>query len=167
MISENHKSHYDQLVKHIPVGVYQFRTTLQEQMTFEYVNRQFCEMLGVRANEVYRDVSCAFNAIHPDEIEDFMNLNREVIRTQKPFMWEGRVVASGETKWLRIASTPEPLDDGVTFWNGAVIDITDRKNVEKALSDINAVLEKRLAEIEKLQELLQEQTIRDYLTGTL
>jgi len=165
VISENHKSHYDQLVKHIPVGVYRFRTTFPEEMTFEYVNRQFCEMLGIKANEVYKDASYAFDAIHPDEIDGFLALNREVIRTQEPFMWEGRIVAGGETKWLRIASTPEPMDDGVTFWNGAVIDITDRKNVEKALSDINGVLEKRLVEIGKLQELLQEQAIRDYLTG--
>ncbi len=165
MISNNHKAHYDQLVKHIPVGVYRFRTTLQEQMTFEYVNHQFCELLGVSARDVYRDSKFAFSTIHPVEFEKFMALNREVIQTQQPFMWEGRVIVSGEIKWLRIASSPEPLENGATVWSGAVMDITDRKNAEKALQEINAVLEKRLAEIEKLQKLLHDQAVRDYLTG--
>ena len=165
MMRDNHKYNYNQLVKHIPVGVYRFRTTLQEQMTFEYVNRQYCEMLGLSHKDVYRDAKFVFDLIHPDELEVFMDLNREVIHTQQPFMWEGRVVVGGKTKWLRIASSPEPLDNGATIWNGAVIDITDRKNAEKALRDINAVLENRLAEIEKLQKLLRDQAIRDYLTG--
>lgn len=165
MKRDNKKYHYDQLVKHIPVGVYRFRTTFQGKMTFEYVNRQFCEMLGLVASDVYRDVQLAFNTIHPDERGEFIALNREVIRTQEPFMWEGRVVVEGDQKWLRIASSPEPFEKGVTIWNGAVMDITDRKNAEKALRDINAVLEYRLAEIEKLQEQLQEQATRDYLTG--
>ncbi len=165
MMRENHKFHYDQLVQNIPVGVYRFRTTPPDQMTFEYVNRQFCEMLGLTASKVYKDTKLAFDAIHPDERSEFTAQNLQVIQTQEPFMWEGRVVVYGKVKWLRIASTPEPLENGVTVWNGAVIDITDRKNAEKALRDINNVLERRLAEIEKLQKLLQDQAVRDYLTG--
>ena len=165
MERENHKYHYDQLVKHIPVGVYRFRTTQQGKMTFEYVNNQFCQLLGLSASDVYRDAKYAFDTIHPEEAENFMLLNQEVIRTQQPFMWEGRVVVEGQIRWVRIASSPERLGNEIVVWNGAVVDITDRKNAEKALQEINAVLKTRLVEIEKLQEQLQEQAIRDYLTG--
>lgn len=165
MLNDSCKSHYDQLVKNIPVGVYRFRTSQLGEMTFEYVNNQFCEILNLSANDVYDDAKFAFDAIHPEEIEGFMALNLEVIQTQQAFKWEGRVIAAGKTKWVRIASCPDPLANGVTIWNGAVIDITDRKNAEQALQDVNTILENRLVEIEKLQGLLREQAIRDYLTG--
>jgi hypothetical protein len=39
-------------------------------------------------------------------------------------VWEGRVNAEGNKKWLRIASTPEQLADGDLSWHGVVADIT-------------------------------------------
>ena len=165
MMSAKHESHNDQLVKHIPIGVYRFRTTPQEQMSFEYVNRQFCGLLGISSDDVYRDAKYVFDAIHPDELDAFMKLNREAMQIRQHFIWEGQILVDKTIKWVRITANPEPIDNGDTIWNGAMIDITDRKKAEKALRDINSVLEKRLVEIEKLQEQLREQAIRDYLTG--
>jgi diguanylate cyclase (GGDEF)-like protein len=122
-------------------------------------------MLGVSAYEIYKDSSIAFNKIHPDEIDAFLQLNYEVIRTKQPFEWEGRVVVGGEVRWFRIESRPEELSDGNLIWSGIQTDITERIKVEKALREANTLLENRVAEIEALQAQLQDQAIRDYLTG--
>jgi len=45
------------------------------------------------------------------------------------------------------------------------VDISERKRAERDLIKANALLETRVAEIEKLQDQLQEQAIRDPLTG--
>ncbi|MEW5871314.1 MAG: sensor domain-containing diguanylate cyclase [Chloroflexota bacterium] len=44
-------------------------------------------------------------------------------------------------------------------------DITERKRAEDALQQANERLQNRLAQIQALQEQLQEQAVRDYLTG--
>jgi diguanylate cyclase (GGDEF)-like protein/PAS domain S-box-containing protein len=165
LMLDNLKSGYEQLVANIPIGVYRFRTTPKEEMTFEYVNNQFCEMLSVSSEDLYEDSKFAFDTIHPEEIDRFHEINLEAMRTQKPFLWEGRFLVSGIVKWLRISSIPEPQPNGDIVWNGVQMDITERKEVEKALLDANALLENRLTEIEQLQTKLRDQAIRDYLTG--
>jgi len=155
----------DDLVSNIPVGVFKFRTTHEGQMVFDYANCQFCEMLGVSADDLYRNVEMVFQRIHPDEQVDFRELTQEVIQSRQPFLWEGRMVVEGEIKWLRIASVPEIKDNGDVIWNGVQMDVTERKEVEKALQDANDLLVRRLDEIEKLQSQLHDQAVRDYLTG--
>jgi len=156
---------YEQFGKHIPIGVYRARTSTQDPLTFEYVNQQFCEMLNLSSEDVYKDAGIAFSTIHPDDLDSLTNLNQEVIQTHQPFFWEGRAVVGGKTKWLRIESRPVPLDNGNTIWHGVQTDITERKEAENAYLDANASLENRLVEIEQLQEQLRDQAIRDYLTG--
>jgi diguanylate cyclase (GGDEF)-like protein/PAS domain S-box-containing protein len=156
---------YEQIAKYIPIGIYRARTTAQEQLVFEYVNQQFCEMLNLSSEDLYRDASNAFSTIHPDDLGVLVNLNREVMKTRQPFFWEGRAVIDGKIKWLRIESKPEPLDNGEIIWHGIQTDITERKQAESAFRDANTLLENRLAEIEQLQGQLREQAIRDYLTG--
>ncbi|HBX68530.1 MAG TPA: hypothetical protein DEH25_03875 [Chloroflexi bacterium] len=155
----------NQLVANIPVGVYQFRTTPDEKMSFDYVNQMFCDLLKLPAEVLYEDASAAFNVIHPDDYPKFVELNNISMRTRVPFSWEGRFIIAGEVKWMRIASTPEMVEDGDVLWSGFQIDITERKRVESALREANTLLANRLAEIEKLQAQLQEHAIRDYLTG--
>lgn len=164
-MSNNPKSDFDQLIANIPVGVYRFRTSLQGEMTFDYVNCRFCEMLGVSAEDLYKDSKYAFDTIHQDDFESFISLIQQVIQTRETFFWEGRAIVDGNVKWLRITSIPELLSSGDIVWNGVQMDITELKEVEKALRDANTLLENRVAEIEDLQAQLREQTIRDYLTG--
>jgi diguanylate cyclase (GGDEF)-like protein len=122
-------------------------------------------MLNLSSDEIYRDSDNAFNTIHPDDLDSLVNLNNEVMQTRQPFLWEGRALVGGKTKWLRIESRPEPLDNGSIIWHGVQTDITESKQTERAFRDANTLLENRLAEIEQLQDQLREQTIRDYLTG--
>jgi diguanylate cyclase (GGDEF)-like protein/PAS domain S-box-containing protein len=162
LITARHQ--YEQFAKYIPVGIYQARTTTQEQLTFEHVNQRFCEMLNLSPEEVYEDSKNVFDIIHPDDLNALLNSNTEVMRTRQSFLWEGRALVRGKQKWLRVESRPELLDNGDVLWHGVQIDITDRKQVERAIRDANTLLENRLAEIEALQEQLREEAIRDYLT---
>jgi diguanylate cyclase (GGDEF)-like protein/PAS domain S-box-containing protein len=165
MMREDLEHKFDQLIKSIPIGVYRFRTSPQGAMKFEFVNQWYCDMLGISAADAYQDPGAVFNKVHPDEINAFMRLNREVIQSKQAFEWEGRFVIDGEIRWFRIESRPEQLANGDLVWSGIQTDITDRKRVEEALRKANTLLENRVAEIEALQAQLRDQAIRDYLTG--
>ena len=120
-MNEEQKPQYDQMVAQIPVGVYRFRTSPDGKMTFEYVNRQFCQMLATTSEALYRDAQIAFDLVHPEDREDFVHQNEEVMKTHQPFSWEGRVIIDGEIKWFRISSIPEVLECGDIIWNGVHI----------------------------------------------
>jgi len=159
------KNQYDQLVKNIPIGIFRIRSTQTEPLTFEYVNQQFCEMVGLPIQAVYKDANSVLNMIHTDDRISLADLNRDFMQTKKPILWEGRFVIQGKTKWLRVEARPEDLNQNKSVWHGVLTDTTEQKQVESAFREANTLLENRLAEIEQLQEQLREQTIRDYLTG--
>jgi diguanylate cyclase (GGDEF)-like protein/PAS domain S-box-containing protein len=161
----NAKLRYEQFAKHLPIGIYRARTTKQNQMVFEFVNQQFCEMLDLSPAEMYQDANNVFQTIHPDDLDEFEKLIRRMLQIRQPFLWEGRIIVDGEVKWMRIEANPIPLENGDTIWHGVQTDITERKHTEIAFRDANALLENRVAEIEQLQGQLREQAIRDYLTG--
>jgi diguanylate cyclase (GGDEF)-like protein/PAS domain S-box-containing protein len=165
MSRDNLDHKFDQLIKSIPIGIYRFRTSPHGRMTFEYVNQWFCDMLGVSASEIYQDSRKAFSKIHPDEFDTFVQLNREVMKSKRPFKWEGKFIIDGKIRWFRIEFLPEAQDNGDLIWSGIQTDITDRKRVEEALRKANTLLENRVSEIEALQAQLRDQAIRDYLTG--
>jgi diguanylate cyclase (GGDEF)-like protein/PAS domain S-box-containing protein len=124
---KNSRDQYDRLTTNIPIGVYLLRTTAAGEMFFKYVSARFCAMLGVTAELVYADSGAPFRAIHPDDLADFMKLKQVAVNTREPFVWEGRTQVGGVTRWLRIESKPEPLDNGDCIWDGVIVDITERR----------------------------------------
>jgi diguanylate cyclase (GGDEF)-like protein/PAS domain S-box-containing protein len=159
------KKQYDQFVKNISFGIFRAQTTPEKSIYFEYVNQQFCEMISLTPKEIYKDAKSVFNVIHPEDLESFLSLNREVLENRKLFVWEGRGVIDGSIRWLRVEARPEKILNDEIIWLGVVTDTTEQNQAERALRDANSLLENRVAEIEQLQGKLREQAIRDYLTG--
>ena len=129
------KHRYDALAANIPVGVYLLRTTPVYKFVFDYVSPRMAEILGLSAESILTDSQIVFRTIHPEELENFVSLNRVRIETRQPFLWEGRVIVKETIKWLRIESRPEPLDNGDTLWHGIIADITEEKQIEGALRE--------------------------------
>lgn len=140
------KEQYEELTERIPVGVYTFRIRTDGSMAFDYVSPRFCQLLGLSAQEVLADSTTAFACAHPEERDEFIRLNQEAGRTLQPFVWEGRFVIHGETRWFLIESAPTLLENGDSLWNGVISDISERKRAEFALNQLNDQLEQRVAE---------------------
>lgn len=145
----NTRLRYDELVALVPVGVYVFWIRADGRMDFEYVSDRWCEIFQIRRKDVMVDAMLAINAIHPDEREDFIALNRKHAQHLKPFLWEGRaLVGPNDIRWLRIESNPVTFNNGDIRWFGMTQDITKRKVVE------NDLIERK----QELQNLVNTQT---------
>ncbi|MBI5005795.1 MAG: EAL domain-containing protein [Nitrosomonadales bacterium] len=140
------KGQYDRLAANIPIGVYLLHTTATGEFRFKYVSPRFCSILGVTAASIYTDAQAAFDPIHPDDLDGFVALNQEAVRTRQPFLWEGRIVRDGVVRWLRIESKPEMLENGDCIWDGMMQDITEQQQARLALDLEQA----RLAEAQKV-----------------
>jgi PAS domain S-box-containing protein len=127
------KERYQKLVQNIPVGVFRFRYSKNKKRAFDYISPRACKIFGIKEADVYRDYRNAFNVIHPEEVNNFYHLNRKIFRTNKPFIWEGRGVINGQTRWIRLESRPTAIEDGDMVTEGVVSDITERVLAEKEL----------------------------------
>lgn len=120
------KQQYDNLVSNIPVGVYILRSKPEGTYTLDYVSPKMAKMLGFSAEYLMSSGDAILDAIHPDDLESFVNMNQEGIKEKRPFDWIGRAIIKGVIKWLHISSQPQELECGDILWNGLVIDITEQ-----------------------------------------
>ena len=129
---QNSKQQYDHLASNIPVGVYLLRSN-KTGAFFQYVSPRFCALLNVQAEDVYRNLQAAIDAIHPDDVDEFNTLRQNALQHLDVFLWEGRILVNDLVRWVRIESTPESQENNDCLWDGLVTDITERKNAELAL----------------------------------
>ena len=123
----------DSIVTRVPVGVYKMRWRKNSDPCFEYVSPRWCILFEIDADTVYRDARVALSRIHPDEVEDFLAQHEAASDAREPFHWEGRLREGLKVRWIRIESTPTPLDDGDLLWEGIQYDITPSKVAEANL----------------------------------
>ncbi|HDQ73395.1 MAG TPA: PAS domain S-box protein, partial [Chloroflexi bacterium] len=132
---QENMARYEDLVAHIPVGVYVFWIRADGAMDFEYVSDRWCEIHQLTREAVLADVSVANGLVHPDERDAFLNRNREAHLSQTPFSWKGRFVIGGEVRWLQLQSIPTVMDDGDVRWFGVTQDVTELEIADQALRE--------------------------------
>ena len=104
--------------------------------TFPFASAAIVEIYGVPPEQLARDASAAWAAIHPDDTDRLDRETRESARTLQPQRSEFRVrhPAKGEI-WVSIHAMPERTADGATQWLGTANDISERKRTEEALRE--------------------------------
>ena len=124
---------YEDLVSNIPVGVYRFRMKAAGGWGFDFVSDRFCELTGLSREDILDNYETVFRLIYPDDLTEFISLNKSVAKALTHFRWEGRIIVNGETRWTLIESCPTQMDNGDVVYSGYFTDITDRKKAEEAL----------------------------------
>ena len=112
----------------------------------EFVNHAYHEFLGVSQKEAEN-----FDwrkALHPDDLQRILGEQRAGESSRKPFALEARYRRhDGQWRWLRSESQPRwgPNGEHIGFI-GVAHDITTSKEAEQKLTELNEILETRIAE---------------------
>ncbi len=131
------ESKYKELVGNIPIGVYSVVRSINGKNKVTYASPTFCELNGLTENEILNNYNLLLRGIHPEERAAFLELIESAIRTNEPFIWEGRVIIHEQLKYFHIESKPKQQLDGSIIWNGIEYDITDRKQAEEKIRIAN------------------------------
>lgn len=119
------------LTDNFPVGAYVFyRDPDTDQPRFGFFSNRLLEMLDISREELESDPMVAYRAMHPDDVEPFWIQAEAAARDATPFNIDSRYIVRGEVRWYRLESAPRRLPDGLVVWDGAVIDISERKQLE-------------------------------------
>jgi len=139
------------LSANMPGIIYQLVTRADGSRWFQYVSESARSVLGVDPAAVVADFNVFGRLVHPDDRQEFESRMTSFSHNPRPWHWEGRVVVDGRTTWIQSSSTPRPLADGATIWDGVVVDITANKQA--------------LAKIREQAELLDTANDAIYVTA--
>jgi len=123
-----------QIARHIPGVIYQFRMPPDGSFQFSYASDGLQEVHGLSPAEAYEDAAKVFSVVHPEDIDRLIQSILESAKHLTPWYCEYRTCLPGERMlWLLGNSTPQREADGSTIWHGYIRDITDRKQSEAKL----------------------------------
>ena len=119
----------------IPGGaIYQFVQRPDGRMNYAYVSAGIERLFGISADYVTANPDAFRQLIVEEDRGRVAAAEEQSARDSTPFDCEFRQhTVAGEVKWVQCRSTPRRLEDGSILWDGIVVDITERKQAEKAL----------------------------------
>jgi PAS domain S-box-containing protein len=112
----------------------------------QFVNRTFCEVFGVRRDDMRDDRWQTL--IHPDDMPAYAQEFVDCLRDQRPFHGEIRVLrADGEWRWFESWGDPRFSASGEFLgFVGTSADVTLRKQAEDHVRQLNESLARQVAE---------------------
>lgn len=102
------------------------------------------ELTGV---EDYYNFANWFKNLHPEDAPRVLEANRRALTGGKPYNQVTRVYNSRQERWRWVQTIANPGYDStgrLTHFDGMVIDLTEQKEAELALQEVNATLEQRV-----------------------
>lgn len=129
-----YKEKYRQLQANIPGMVYLFVMHPDGTFSFPYVNEGSKKLFGISPEDLMRDATLITRLIHPYDRERFDTSVRHSAETLQPWREVLRHIVDGQVRWYDCMSRPELQSTGDILWNGIILEVTDRMNMEESLS---------------------------------
>jgi diguanylate cyclase (GGDEF)-like protein/PAS domain S-box-containing protein len=99
-----------------------------------YISPQIEEMMGYPREAWLTDDELWLSVLHPDDLERMTAADAEARRTLSSLFAEYRMIArNGRVVWVsEKAAVVEDRETGTAYWQGVMVDITDRREAEEA-----------------------------------
>ena len=122
----------------VPGTVYQLVLAPNGEQRFDFVSAGVRDLLNVSTQVALDNFSEIWSLVAPEDQDRVARSIADSARGLTRWSEEFQVqLASGERKWVRGTSTPEPtLTDGSVRWSGLLLDITERKRLEGDLLQV-------------------------------
>lgn len=165
---EKSKEIYRNFVENIPGMVYMYDVNEKgNRMPIIRTSRNQ-EFLGEKVGKsVEEDYNTFFDFMLEEDKVKIQKISSEVEKNDNDYDFEYRIkLSENKVKWFRSIGHVKKLENGLTRWQGVILDIDDRKNVERKLhlyrNQLEELVETRTQALQlKTEEL--EKANRDLL----
>ncbi len=134
------------LAGNLPDAVlYQITGDAKGNRRFTYVSDAVLRVCGVGVKAVLADANVLYSQVLPEYLPGLMAAEDRAAREGRAFRHEFQArLPGGKIRWFALSSTPHVLPDGSGVGDGVLTDITERKQAEEALRELNDELEERV-----------------------
>ena len=133
-------SRLQKIASRVPGVVYEYRMRPDGSSCFPFASEAIRDIYRVEPEQVQHDAAPVFRILHPDDVEGVQASIEASARDLSLWRHEYRVrFEDGTERWLLGNAKPERAADGQVIWHGFITDITDRKKVEAALIESEAL----------------------------
>ena len=141
---------FQKMAANVPGMIYQYLLRPDGSNDFIYVSPGCREIYELEPEKLKKNAALMWSVVHPDDLNSLSESIAISAKTLQPWKYEGRIVTrSGKLKWISGISRPELQPNGDILWEGVLIDISDRKLAEIALSESKVALQQANQELEK------------------
>lgn len=132
----------EKLATSVPGVICSFRMHPDGTTSMPYVSPAIFDLYGLRPEEVSKNSDPIFSRIHSDDARRIMHSVNEssITMTQWHDEWRFDHPVKGE-RWIEGRSMPVREPDGSVLWHGYIQDVTERKEREHQLEELNAFLQ--------------------------
>lgn len=131
----------EKLAASVPGVICTFLLRPDGSTAMPYASPAIFDLYGIRPEDVADDASAIFARFHPDDSGRVMRSVGEsaLAMTQWHDEWRFDHLIKGE-RWIEGRSTPVRETDGSVLWHGYLQDVTERKEKERRIAELNAFL---------------------------
>lgn len=120
---------FKNLAENVPGVVYQLCVDADGKSHFLFLSSKMEEIFGINFDHKERNIS---KYIYQEDKQTYLDSFSKVTTNKINWNYEGRLQSdNGEIKWFQGISSPTVIGDK-TYFNGILLDITERKNSEEA-----------------------------------
>lgn len=130
------EARYRDIATNIPGIVFQFVVHNKDRQTVPFTSERAFSLFTLGPDEVYSNPNALFNLIHDEDAAQAKQSLEESARTLVSWNIVFRMKSGGrDIRWFNGRAVPHMLDTGDVVWHGVLIDITEQKLAEIALSE--------------------------------
>lgn len=124
---------WEKLARSVPGVIYTFLLDAEGRPHFPFTSERVYDFYGVTPEEIQRDASIVFAAIHHDDLDEVMRTIQQSAETLDNWVCEYRAYSGGRWLWVEGRAIPERTSGGGTLWHGLITPIEERKRLEQEL----------------------------------
>lgn len=141
------KERLEKMAAASPIAIFSFRKTTDGKVNLPYSSPKIYDVFGLTPEELKKDATPAFERVNPEDVIKVYELIDESARTKSVLhvTYRYQNPHKGEI-WVECFGTPTVDADGSVTWHGIANDVTERRNSEQLILQLNDTLEHRVVE---------------------
>jgi len=136
------EARFRNVTTNLPGAVFRYGLRADGTDHITLMNQGCFDIWEITPDQVVKSPALLWEMVHEEDRGPIWSLVQQSAETLTPWLCEWRITtASGRVKWLQGMGRPERQPNGDVVWDTLILDVSDRKNAELALSQTSRQLQ--------------------------